>query len=448
MPAHNGSAVNAIEDGETLNLIMDVNLVTHSLPFVKEYLIKNDVYPECFPKCCKCKSQPEGCDDLKAGTQSLITEGFLKFDRIVKDKKIEETDVALIYIPYTSINIPAPTRPTPLTITFTGPISYSSERVVPWHYGSDVYYHGVKQEDEPSKEKSCVDDSLNVGNLAGTGRITRSGRVFPSPSTQDNADALAKDKDITVNQLEGVMASISADNGMGFTDFDLPHEGGNHNKAPHIFMECKGTTLSRALVDIRSSLNVLPKSAWMKIDYTSVKLRPSDLIVRAFDGSRRVVFCEEHLPVQFGPQVFDTTLFVMDIQPVYCCLLGRPWIHRAGDVTSTLYQKIKFPVGGKVITICGEEEYKVSHLAFFRYVEVEGEFHETPFQAFEVVQVIKTPSPEEKKPTIPMSSLKEARVVVEAGHPKVGVVYWISIQNSTSLVSVSIPTVKVQLPEL
>ena len=66
MSAHNGPTVNAIEDGESLNLIMDVNLVITLLVFDKEYLIKNDVYLICFTEYCKCKSYAEGCDDLKA----------------------------------------------------------------------------------------------------------------------------------------------------------------------------------------------------------------------------------------------------------------------------------------------------------------------------------------------------------------------------------------------
>lgn len=109
------------------------------------------------------------------------------------------------------------------------------------------------------------------------------------------------------------MASTSTDNGLGFTDFDLPPEGRNHDKALHISMECKGTTLSRVLVDIGSSLNVLPKSTLMKIDNAGVKLHPSDLIVRAFDGSRRALFGEVDLLAKIGPRVFDTTLFIMDI---------------------------------------------------------------------------------------------------------------------------------------
>lgn len=41
-------------------------------------------------------------------------------------------------------------------------------------------------------------------------------------------------QEITVNQFEHVVASISAGSGLGFTDVDLPSEGKNHNKALHI----------------------------------------------------------------------------------------------------------------------------------------------------------------------------------------------------------------------
>ena len=84
------------------------------------------------------------------------------------------------------------------------------------------------------------------------------------------------------------------------------------------------------------------------------------------------------LPIKVGLQVFDSTFYVMDIQPAYSCLFGRPWIHRAGVVTSTLHQKLKYLVKGKVVTVCSKEEYMVSHLNSFRYVEMDNEFIETP----------------------------------------------------------------------
>ncbi|XP_058775661.1 uncharacterized protein LOC131649933 [Vicia villosa] len=224
--------------------------------------------------------------------------------------------------------------------------------------------------------------------------------------------------EISVNQLEGVVSNINAGNGLGFTDADLPSEGRKHNRALHISVECKGTMLSRVLVDNGSSLNVLPKSSLMRLDYSGVEIRPSELTVRAFDGSKRSVFGEVDLPVMIGPQLFTITFFVMDIHPAYSCLLGRPWIHAAGAVTSTLHQKLKFATQGKIVTICGEEEHVVSHLASFKYIDVEGEVHETPCQAFEAVQTIKIPYVEKKKLEAPMSSLKEAKAVIESGHPK------------------------------
>ena len=53
--------------------------------------------------------------------------------------------------------------------------------------------------------------------------------------------------------------------------------------------------------------------------------------------SRKTVIGEVDLPVKIGPSDFQITFQVMDIHPVYSCLLGRPWIREAGDVTSTLH---------------------------------------------------------------------------------------------------------------
>ncbi|KAI5404211.1 hypothetical protein KIW84_051381 [Lathyrus oleraceus] len=64
-------------------------------------------------------------------------------------------------------------------------------------------------------------------------------------------------QEISVNQLEGVIANVNMRHGLGFTDLDLTPEGRNHNRALHITMECKGAILSHVLVDTGSSLNVL-----------------------------------------------------------------------------------------------------------------------------------------------------------------------------------------------
>ena len=116
---------------------------------------------------------------------------------------------------------------------------------------------------------------------------------------------------------------------------------------------------------------------------------------------------------------------MMDIRPSYSCLLDRPWIYEAGAVTSTQHQMLKYPVLGKIITVHGEEEYMISHHNSFRYVELDGEFIETPFQHFEevspevVVAKTMTDVPIISKPVYRMAYLKYAEAVIKEGRSTV-----------------------------
>ena len=74
----------------------------------------------------------------------------------------------------------------------------------------------------------------------------------------------------------------------------------------------------------------------------------------------------------------------MDIVPIYSCLLGRPWIHEAGTVTSTLHQKLKFVHEGKVVIINGEQALLISHLSSFSIAEANEAAVGTLFQALSI----------------------------------------------------------------
>ena len=174
------------------------------------------------------------------------------------------------------------------------------------------------------------------------------------------------------------------------------------------------------LVDTGSSLNFLPKKALDRLDCEGLTLKPSNIVVRDFDGSKRMVHGEVNIPVKIGSQTFESNFYVMDIRPSYSCLMGRPWIHKAGALTSTLHQMLKYPMKGKIVIVYGEdgeEEYMVSHLNSFRYVEMDGEFIETPCQNFEEVPQIlaSTETTTSSKPPLKMASLNDARAVVEEG---------------------------------
>ena len=70
------------------------------------------------------------------------------------------------------VRITSVPRIAPLIITVLGFIPYTSDKVVPWHYGADVYYHGVK------KDLSAEEADTDVSNIVGPAKVTRSGRLF------------------------------------------------------------------------------------------------------------------------------------------------------------------------------------------------------------------------------------------------------------------------------
>lgn len=227
-------------------------------------------------------------------------------------------------------------------------------------------------------------------------------------------------QDITTGQFDSVIANITACNTLSFSNEELPKEGPNHNRALHISAKCQEDNLARVLVDTGSSLNVLPKRVLSKLAYKETMVKPTSLIVKAFDGSRRAVIGEVELPILIGPHVFNITFQVMDINPNYSCLLGRPWIHAAGAVTSTLHQKMKFVVDDKLVIIHGEEDLMVSNLSSFRYIEADEDALETSFQALEIANAVLVEVEEtvEGQSNPSFSSLKSTRSIIDRGIPE------------------------------
>jgi hypothetical protein len=194
-------------------------------------------------------------------------------------------------------------------------------------------------------------------------------------------------------------------------------------------MKCQDNTIARVLVDTRSSLNVMPKSTLIKLALDGPILKPSRLIVKAFDGSQREVIGEIELPMVIGPHLFNISFQVMDINLSYNCLLGRPWIHAVGAVTSTLHQKLKFIVDDKLVIVSGEEDALVSHLSSFRYIETEEGVVETQFQALEIATVTMVDKGEEHVLAAQFQTMKIATTFQVDQKPRASITSWKSLKR-------------------
>ncbi|XP_069146122.1 uncharacterized protein [Solanum lycopersicum] len=128
---------------------------------------------------------------------------------------------------------------------------------------------------------------------------------------------------------------------ISFCDDELPAEGRSHNKALHITVICREKVINRVLVDDESSLNICPLSTLKQLRFDLGKLEQNQVNVRAFDSVQRDTLGAVNLTIQMAPVEFEAKFQVLDIDTSYNLLLGRPFIHMAGAVPSTLHQAMK-----------------------------------------------------------------------------------------------------------
>lgn len=192
-------------------------------------------------------------------------------------------------------------------------------------------------------------------------------------------------KDISPEDLQNMAGLIMSPNIISFSDDEIPAEGTGHTKALHIAVMTKGMVVARVLIDNGSALNVCPYQTLERLGLDHTSLRHSNITVRAFDGSTRETMGEIELPVEIGPVVFAINFQVLQIPSAYNFLLGRPWIHISGGVSSSLHQKVKFLINGRLTTVSAEEDfaiYKAPTVPFIESVEPSS------FQTLECVTVM------------------------------------------------------------
>ncbi|XP_039173736.1 uncharacterized protein LOC104446303 [Eucalyptus grandis] len=162
---------------------------------------------------------------------------------------------------------------------------------------------------------------------------------------------------VEADKLENFMRSVILKDMIAFSDEEFPLEGRGHNKALYISVKHKVSHVSRVLIDNGFALNICPLATLHRLKVDSSKIHAAKTSVRAFDGTKKEVIGEIHLDVQIGPVVFNIPFQVLDIPTAFNFLLGRPWIHTAGAVFSSLHQTIKFMIERKLVTVYGEEDH-------------------------------------------------------------------------------------------
>ncbi|XP_047172662.1 uncharacterized protein LOC124840622, partial [Vigna umbellata] len=434
---HGNTSTNAIEDGRH-RLVRDVSEIRSSKKVIFETLMRlgllrgGDDLGETCGICPGAEHIITECTRFRSFLQDLIDRSFLQIYYVNKEEEVfaqtgGEPNMTLSEPLVIRFTRTPPTLMTQGRMTKSGRISPSSlsakEDVELSEEKSRPLDKNVK---EISDEEACeflkfiqqseykvVDQlkrmpakiSLLELHMHSTSHRKLLMKVLGGAHVEQN---------ISLDQFKGIVNNITANDYLTFTDEEIPVEGRGHNKALHISVKCLDHAIARVLIDNGSSLNVMPKVTLEKLPYDVIHLKPSTMIVRAFDGSKRDVMGEIDLPVQVGPCVFQITFQVMDIHPAYSCLLGRPWIHSAGVVPSTLHQKLKYVMDNQLIIVSGEEDFLVKGPLSTRYIEAAEEALETAFQSLEIIgNTYIEPMP--VNPYLSSASLMTAKVMLKEG---------------------------------
>ncbi|XP_023905682.1 uncharacterized protein LOC112017463 [Quercus suber] len=142
---------------------------------------------------------------------------------------------------------------------------------------------------------------------------------------------------------------------LGFSEEDKRGTIQPHDDALVATLRIRGDDVRRVMIDEGSAAEVMYPNL-----YRGLNLRPQDLTAYSsplvsFEGRSVIPLGMIRLPVQTGLDVVEVDFIVVDAFSPYTAILGRPWLHTLGAVSSTLHQKVKYPSGGQVLEILGNQ---------------------------------------------------------------------------------------------
>ncbi|RVW92143.1 hypothetical protein CK203_027058 [Vitis vinifera] len=193
-----------------------------------------------------------------------------------------------------------------------------------------------------SQEEVRAEDDEILRQLQSTQARISIWSLLASSSTHRDAltRALSQIRVDTTTTPEGLIHMMTAGRAtcIVFSDDDLPPEGSGHTRPLYISVGCSGRRVPSVLLDNGSALNVCPLATAIALGYAPSDFGPSTKTVRAYDSTRR-------------------RSWVLRIPTSFNLLLGRPWIHRAGAIPSSLHQKVKFIHDGRVVVTLEMEDF-------------------------------------------------------------------------------------------
>ena len=136
--------------------------------------------------------------------------------------------------------------------------------------------------------------------------------------------------------------------------------------------------MKRVMVDQGSAVEIMYPNLYKGLNLKFEDLTPYSSPLVSFEGKLIIPKGQIRLLVQIGSKVVEVDFIVVDAYSPYTTIVARPWLHTLGAVSSTLYQKVKYPSEGQVKEILGDQSVARQYLvaAIQHKPEAESSAHE------------------------------------------------------------------------
>ena len=141
---------------------------------------------------------------------------------------------------------------------------------------------------------------------------------------------------------------------MGYLDEDKIGTIQPHDDALVIILRIGGYDVKRVM-DQGSAADIMYPDLFKGLNLRAEDLTPYNSPLVSFEGKVIIPKGQIRLLVQTGSETVEVDFIVVDAYSPYTAIVARPWLHTLGAVSSTLHQKIKYPSGGKIEEILGDQ---------------------------------------------------------------------------------------------
>ena len=129
---------------------------------------------------------------------------------------------------------------------------------------------------------------------------------------------------------------------LSFSDVDKQGTIQPHDDALVVTLRIGGYDVKRVMIDQGSTTEIMYPDLYKGLGLKSKNLMTYSFPLVSFEGKMVVSKGQIRLPVQVGTDVVEVDFIVVDSFSPYTAIIGRPWLHFKGAVSSTLHQKVKY----------------------------------------------------------------------------------------------------------